>query len=122
MATSNTAPPLSISRFKTGPNSYRTVSLYSSFVTEVIALVLWTLISAATGSRPRLWGWVQTPSTRQEASGLITVSNPNPANKITPPSQRLGGVAIFVLVFGTGVWEHYGSEMARNNEDFEGLE
>ena len=29
-----------------------------------------------------------------------------PRNQIMPPSQRLGGVADFVLMFGTGVWKH----------------
>ena len=46
-----------------------------------------------------------------DAFGLITEGQrfkSSPRNQITPPSQRLGGVAVFALMFGTGVWKHCG--------------
>jgi hypothetical protein len=42
-------------------------------------------------------------------------------NQITPPSQRLGGVAIFALMFGTDVWKHCGSKRERNRRQNNGL-
>jgi hypothetical protein len=43
-------------------------------------------------------------------------------NQITPSSQRLGGISLFALMFGAGVWKHRGSKRVRNPKRFKELE
>jgi hypothetical protein len=44
-----------------------------------------------------------------------------PRNQITPPSQRLGGAAVFAIVLQSRIWKHCGSKRVRNRDQINEL-